>query len=142
MTWLKQSCFVRMDSERRIDPVVLFGVGNAARHLVGPVAVADCDQRLHAGSARALEHGFAVGSKLLTIDVGVGVDVHKVIFGFSNLDSKSRESRTSKITLILPRSALLRGTPLVRVCRLRSRPRATCLAIRFRGVFAEPGWRR
>src|SRR5215469_16153417 len=54
-------CVVRMDPDRSVNPIVLFGVGNRrVEPLCRTATAANCEHHLDAGSPCACEHGAAV----------------------------------------------------------------------------------
>ena len=62
---------VRMNPDRRVNPIVLLGEGQCRIELLRAGSCADGEQRRHSRGARALEHGFAVFRELWKINVRV-----------------------------------------------------------------------
>src|ERR1700687_4408458 len=69
----EQARFVRVDSNRGVDPRVLLGKGDGAGNVVGAVSVADGEQGADACVVGALDGGFAIRGELPTVEMGVGV---------------------------------------------------------------------
>ena len=75
---VKQTCFVGMNADCRVDERIPFG--DAKRGCVrvcSDFAVADANDDLDSGIERALDHGFAVGVEFASLDVSMRVDVHR-----------------------------------------------------------------
>jgi hypothetical protein len=68
-----------MNADAGVDPVVLLGVGQRGVQFLRAGTGADSQQRLDAGFAGALQHGFAVIRELGKIYVRVGIDEFHVI---------------------------------------------------------------
>jgi hypothetical protein len=69
-----QLCFLRMDPDRGVNPIVLFGKGQRRIELLWPRAAADGQYRLDASLPRALEHCDAVSIELREIEVRVRIN--------------------------------------------------------------------
>ena len=65
--------FVRMNPDRRVDPIMLLGKWQRGIELFGTWTwtCADGEQRRHARGARPIEHGLAVFRELRKINVRV-----------------------------------------------------------------------
>jgi len=66
--------FVWMDSDRGINPIVLFGERQRGIDFLRARASADRKQSRHSSSARAVKDGFSVFRELREVDVRVGID--------------------------------------------------------------------
>jgi hypothetical protein len=64
-------CFMGMDADAAVDPVVLFGVWQRRIEFFRARTGADGQQILHAGFAGTLQHGVAVVRKLREVYVSV-----------------------------------------------------------------------
>src|ERR1700747_2438672 len=63
--------FVRVNAYAGVDPVVLLGVWNCGVELLRARTGPDSEQRIDPGVAGALQHSFAIISKLRKINVRV-----------------------------------------------------------------------
>ena len=66
--------FVRVNANRGVNPLMLFGKGQRGIELFGPWAGADREERAHSSSAGAFEHGIAVLRELWEIDVRMRIN--------------------------------------------------------------------
>ena len=72
--------FVGMDPESRVHEIVFLRQLDSAIDLRGAIAVADGDHGLYASLSCAGDHLFAVGGKLLAIEMCVRVNEHSYLF--------------------------------------------------------------
>ena len=93
--------FVRVNTNARVNPIVLFGERDSGVEFFWPRPGANSEQSTNAGVAGALEHGFAIVSELRKIDVHVGVDeVHE----YEKAEFPAPQGARSIVTLLQSRA--------------------------------------
>src|SRR5579863_488051 len=68
--------FVRMDTGRRVHPVVPVGNLERLREVGGPGSAANRQEIRESSGARALDHRVAVGVEGGIVEMAVGINVH------------------------------------------------------------------
>src|SRR6516164_4258617 len=114
-----------MHADGRIHEVVFLGELNTGFEAGRAIPVPDGDNGFDTRSPRSRDDLLAVGVKLFTLEMGMGIDEH----GREPATASGPGGTPSHSTSIEPRPAPLRGNSPIPACLPQSRQRQSCRSI-------------